>query len=117
MTVPLHTSPVEIVAHRGYAALFPENTMIAFRRALDMGADALEIDVHHSAEGVPVVIHDDTLDRRPIARDLSEARAWVSYSRLTPASSSIRITPEAASLSSKRCWRCCPKAGLACSWN
>ncbi|RJG22598.1 glycerophosphodiester phosphodiesterase family protein [Paenibacillus thiaminolyticus] len=63
MTVPLHTSPVEIVAHRGYAALFPENTMIAFRRALHMGADALEIDVHHSAEGVPVVIHDGTLDR------------------------------------------------------
>ncbi|MCY9514463.1 glycerophosphodiester phosphodiesterase [Paenibacillus apiarius] len=54
---------VEIVAHRGYAAVHPENTMEAFRRALELGADSLEIDVHHSKEGIPVVIHDDTLDR------------------------------------------------------
>ena len=54
---------VEIVAHRGYAAVHPENTMAAFRRSLELGADSLEIDVHHSKEGIPVVIHDDTLDR------------------------------------------------------
>lgn len=54
---------VEIVAHRGYAAVHAENTMEAFRRSIQMGADTLEIDVHHSKDGVPVVIHDDTLDR------------------------------------------------------
>ncbi|NOJ71853.1 glycerophosphodiester phosphodiesterase [Paenibacillus alvei] len=54
---------VEIVAHRGYAAVHPENTMEAFRRSIQMGADTLEIDVHHSKDGIPVVIHDDSLDR------------------------------------------------------
>lgn len=54
---------VEVVAHRGYAAIHPENTMEAFRRSIAMGADTLEIDVHHSKAGIPVVIHDDTLDR------------------------------------------------------
>lgn len=54
---------VEIVAHRGYAAVHPENTMVAFRRSIQMGADTLEIDVHHSKDGIPVVIHDDSLDR------------------------------------------------------
>lgn len=54
---------VEIVAHRGFAALFPENTMLAFQRALELGAHTIELDIHHSKEGVPVVIHDDSLNR------------------------------------------------------
>lgn len=54
---------VEIVAHRGYAAIHPENTMLAFRRAIEMGANTLELDIHHSREKIPVVIHDNTLDR------------------------------------------------------
>jgi glycerophosphoryl diester phosphodiesterase len=52
-----------IIGHRGASALAPENTLIAFRRALDDGADGLEFDVHLAADGVPVVIHDDTLRR------------------------------------------------------
>jgi glycerophosphoryl diester phosphodiesterase len=54
---------VAIVAHRGAAALAPENTMAAFRKAHQVGADMFELDVHLSADGVPVVIHDDTLER------------------------------------------------------
>ncbi|MBD8500035.1 glycerophosphodiester phosphodiesterase [Paenibacillus arenosi] len=54
---------VEIVAHRGYAGVFPENTMEAFRRSLSLRADSIELDIHHSREGIPIVIHDDTLDR------------------------------------------------------
>lgn len=55
--------PVLIVAHRGYSALAPENTLAAFRAALEIGAPAMECDVHLSADGHVVVIHDDSLDR------------------------------------------------------
>jgi glycerophosphoryl diester phosphodiesterase len=50
-------------AHRGGALLWPENSMLAFRNALAMGADFLELDVHLSRDGEVVVIHDATLDR------------------------------------------------------
>ncbi|POQ99119.1 hypothetical protein AU468_10925 [Alkalispirochaeta sphaeroplastigenens] len=52
-----------VIAHRGGAELWPENTLDAFRGALAIGADILEMDVHGTAEGVPVVIHDETVDR------------------------------------------------------
>ncbi len=52
-----------VVAHRGGAGLAPENTLAAFRRALDLGVDALELDVRLSRDGHPVAIHDATVDR------------------------------------------------------
>ena len=52
-----------IFAHRGGSALAPENTMAAFDNGLACGADGLECDVHLSRDGVPVVIHDPTVDR------------------------------------------------------
>ena len=52
-----------IVAHRGASAQAPENTMEAFRRAAEAGVDAIELDVHLTADGQLAVIHDDTLDR------------------------------------------------------
>jgi glycerophosphoryl diester phosphodiesterase len=52
-----------VVAHRGDSAHAPENTMLAFERAVRLGADALEFDVRLSADGVAVVHHDPTLDR------------------------------------------------------
>jgi glycerophosphoryl diester phosphodiesterase len=52
-----------IFAHRGGSALGPENTLAAFDLALQAGADGLELDVRLSADGVPVVHHDATLDR------------------------------------------------------
>src|SRR5919204_389354 len=52
-----------VVAHRGASAGAPENTADAFELAIRHGADALELDVRLSADGVPVVIHDATLDR------------------------------------------------------
>jgi glycerophosphoryl diester phosphodiesterase len=50
-------------AHRGASFLAPENTMAAFSLAVECGADGLELDIHLSCDGVPVVIHDETLDR------------------------------------------------------
>lgn len=52
-----------VYAHRGGAALRPENTIEAFDHGLECGADGLEFDVHLSHDGVVVVHHDDTLDR------------------------------------------------------
>jgi glycerophosphoryl diester phosphodiesterase len=51
------------IAHRGASALAPENTIAAFERAVELGADAIEFDIHLSRDGELVVIHDDTLDR------------------------------------------------------
>jgi glycerophosphoryl diester phosphodiesterase len=53
----------QVFAHRGGAALRPENTLIAFDHGLSLGADGLELDVHLSRDGVVVVHHDATLDR------------------------------------------------------
>jgi glycerophosphoryl diester phosphodiesterase len=47
-----------VLGHRGYSARFPENTLRAFRAALDAGADGVECDLHRSADGRYVVIHD-----------------------------------------------------------
>jgi glycerophosphoryl diester phosphodiesterase len=53
----------EIIAHRGYSARAPENTLAAIEAAITAGADAVEFDVHTAACGTPVVFHDATLGR------------------------------------------------------
>lgn len=55
--------PVIRVAHRGASAQSPENTMLAFRRAIEMGVDYLELDVQVTRDGEIVVMHDETLER------------------------------------------------------
>lgn len=52
-----------IWAHRGASARAPENTLAAFDLAREDGADGIELDVHLSRDGIPVVIHDETLER------------------------------------------------------
>ena len=54
---------VQVIAHRGGAALRPENTLAAFQHAAQLGADVLEMDLRVSADGVIVVMHDATVDR------------------------------------------------------
>jgi glycerophosphoryl diester phosphodiesterase len=54
---------IHLVAHRGNAREFPENTLPAFESALKLGLRFLELDVQLSADGVPVVIHDHRLER------------------------------------------------------
>lgn len=56
-------APVRWIAHRGWSTRFPENSMAAFAAAVAAGADEIEFDVRHTADGVPVVIHDPTLER------------------------------------------------------
>ena len=52
-----------LYAHRGASAERPENTLAAFERAVELGADALEMDVHLTRDGHLVVVHDDTAER------------------------------------------------------
>nr|WP_279537976.1 glycerophosphodiester phosphodiesterase [Paenibacillus turpanensis] len=52
-----------IYAHRGASGDAPENTMAAFRLALEQGAEGIELDIHQTKDGQLVVIHDETLER------------------------------------------------------
>jgi glycerophosphoryl diester phosphodiesterase len=61
---------VAVIGHRGAGGLAPENTLPSFELALALGADAVECDVHLSADGVPVILHDRTLERTTNGRGL-----------------------------------------------
>src|ERR1700693_4729077 len=81
-----HSRPL-VFAHRGGAALAPENTLAAFDRGMELGADGLELDVHLSRDGVVVVHHDRTLDRTttlrgPIAERVADELAAVNVPTL-----------------------------------
>ncbi len=56
-------SNIHVVGHRGMKKLFPENTMLSFREALDRRVDLVETDVRMSRDGVLVICHDETVDR------------------------------------------------------
>lgn len=64
---PGHALP-RIIGHRGACGLAPENTVASFRKAAELGVRWVEFDVHLSADGVPVVIHDDTVNRTTSGR-------------------------------------------------
>jgi glycerophosphoryl diester phosphodiesterase len=70
-----------IIAHRGASAEKPENTLAAFRRALALRVDGIELDVHLTRDRVPVVFHDSSLRRLTGQAGRLEARTW---SQLAP---------------------------------
>jgi glycerophosphoryl diester phosphodiesterase len=80
-----------IIAHRGASGFAPENTMPAFSLAIEQGADAIELDVRLTADQVPVVVHDATLDRTTDGR--GEVRAC-SLAELTKLDAGARFTPD-----------------------
>ena len=51
------------IGHRGAKGYEPENTLLSFQKAIDIGVDGIELDVHLSSDGAIMVIHDETLDR------------------------------------------------------
>jgi len=83
-----------IVAHRGAAARAPENTLEAFRLGVEDGADAIELDVHLTADGQLAVIHDDTLDR---TTDRTGRVADLSMAQIREADAGATFTPPDAS--------------------
>src|SRR5215475_6599931 len=73
-------APVLVIAHRGASGTCPENTLAAFRRAQELGAHMIELDVQLTRDGEVVVMHDWTLARttdgrgRVASRTLAELR-------------------------------------------
>jgi glycerophosphoryl diester phosphodiesterase len=53
----------KVIAHRGFSEIAPENTLSAFQKAIEIGADYFEFDVHKTKDGILVIIHDKTVDR------------------------------------------------------
>ena len=86
-----HTGPA-VCGHRGASGHAPENTLVAFRRARELGATWIEFDVQLSADGVPIILHDDTLERttnlgqplRPTALTLDQLKALDAGSWFSP---------------------------------
>jgi glycerophosphoryl diester phosphodiesterase len=70
------------IAHRGAGRLAPENTLAAFRLGASHGYRAFECDVKLSADGVPFVLHDATLDRTTAERGVAAERPWAELSRI-----------------------------------
>jgi glycerophosphoryl diester phosphodiesterase len=54
---------IAVVAHRGLVKGFPENTLIAYQQALKLGVDFIEVDLRMTQDGIPIIIHDDSVDR------------------------------------------------------
>ncbi|MDJ0387143.1 glycerophosphodiester phosphodiesterase family protein [Roseomonas sp. E05] len=74
--------PTAIVSHRGGAFLWPENSLDAFRNSLALPVEQCECDVHLSADGVPVVIHDAMLERTTEGKGPVAAQGAAALSRL-----------------------------------
>jgi len=81
----LSLSTVTAIAHRGGSRLRPENTLPAFTHAVSLGVDALECDVHLSADDQVVVIHDPTLERTTDATGPVSAKTAAELSALDAA--------------------------------
>lgn len=85
------------IAHRGASAVAPANTMAAFEKAVELGADGIELDTHLSADGVPVVIHDFAIDAttdgsgRVAEMDLAQLKQLDAGSHFDPAFAGERI--------------------------
>lgn len=75
-----NASSVLVIAHRGFRSIAPENTLIAARKAFEIGADMWELDVAAATDGELVVMHDDTLIRTTNVKEIFPARApWSVY--------------------------------------
>jgi glycerophosphoryl diester phosphodiesterase len=71
-----------VIAHRGASGTRPENTLAAFRRAVELGADGVELDVQLTRDGEVVVIHDRTLERTTDGKGAVAARSLAELRRL-----------------------------------
>lgn len=93
-----------VIAHRGASGVAPENTLAAFRRAVEIGADMVELDVQLSRDGQVMVFHDDSLERTTDGSGLLAAQDCAALQRLdaggwfAPAFRGERIPTLAAAL-------------------
>ena len=92
--IPLLLTDIDarpIIGHRGASAYAPENTMLAFDLALDLGAEALEFDLRLTSDGVPVVHHDPTLLR---TAGVAAAVGSLTLDALQTVDAGCRFTPD-----------------------
>jgi glycerophosphoryl diester phosphodiesterase len=87
----LDPSAHPVIGHRGASAEAPENTLPSFLRAIAQGADAIELDVHVTADDVPVVMHDATVTRTTSGDGAIAAMSW---RRLRDLDAGARFTPD-----------------------
>lgn len=73
----------KIIAHRGFKSEYPENTLLAFRKALEIGAHGLELDVHYSKDGEIVVFHDFDLNRMTLKSGYIYDFTWKELKEMT----------------------------------
>lgn len=71
-TVVITKAQTKVIAHRGFSSIAPENTLIAFKKAIEIGADYFELDVQKTRDNKAVVIHDATIDRTSSANGKGE---------------------------------------------
>ncbi|MGN1163408.1 MAG: glycerophosphodiester phosphodiesterase, partial [Candidatus Ornithospirochaeta sp.] len=76
---------MKVWAHRGFSHIYPENTMLAFEKAYEEGADGIETDVHLTKDGKVVIIHDENL-LRTCGIDRSVSECTLSFLSKTKAS-------------------------------
>ena len=79
---PIPAARPLVLAHRGASAYAPENTIAAFRLAHELGADGIELDVQLTRDKIPVVIHDDTVDRTTDGKGLVRELTIAEIARL-----------------------------------
>lgn len=67
---------IKLVAHRGYSLRYPENTILALQKAIDCGASFIEFDVQMTRDLIPVILHDETLERTTGGSGLVMEKSW-----------------------------------------
>ncbi len=82
INTPMKKRSIIAIAHRGASAWVPENTVAAFDAALEVNCRAIEFDVRLTADGIPVVIHDETLDRTTNGSGRVAQTNWLDILRL-----------------------------------
>ena len=87
------TKNAVVISHRGAAGLAPENTLAALREAINQGAGLIEIDVHRTADGVLVLMHDETVDRTTEGAGAVRELTWDEINKLDAGS---HFSPEFA---------------------
>lgn len=75
------------IAHRGFKGSYPENTMLAFRKAVEIGADGIEFDVHLTKDKELVIIHDETLERTTDGKGLVKDKSLDELKKLNASKS------------------------------
>ena len=81
------------VAHRGHSIAYPENTLEAYRKAIELGVEMIECDVNVTRDGTLVMMHDPTLDRTTTGTGRVSASTWEEIQRLDAGE---RLKPEFA---------------------